>query len=67
MTAQIFELGYGDRPAIDPTEVFPVGQLNFQILELENANLVAGEEEEALGRRDLLRNAENLAQGMADF
>lgn len=39
--------------------------LNFQILELENANLVAGEEEEALGRRDLLRNAENLAQGMA--
>ena len=39
--------------------------LNFQILELENANLMAGEEEEALGRRDLLRNAENLAQGMA--
>ena len=39
--------------------------LNFQILELENANLVAGEEEEALARRDLLRNAENLAQGMA--
>ena len=39
--------------------------LNFQILELENANLLAGEEEEALGRRDLLRNAENLAQGMA--
>jgi hypothetical protein len=26
LTAHIFELGYGDRPAIDPAEVFAVGQ-----------------------------------------
>lgn len=39
--------------------------LEYQIKELENANLVAGEEEEANARAEVLRNAAQLAEGMA--
>lgn len=37
-----------------------IDSLNYQIAELERANLKAGEEETLLARRDLLRNAEKL-------
>lgn len=38
--------------------------LNYQISELERAQLRPGEEEELLGRRDLLRNAERLTDAI---
>ena len=37
-----------------------IDSLNYQIAELERANLTSGEEETLLARRDLLRNAEKL-------
>lgn len=40
--------------------------LDYQIQELESAGLTAGEEEEALARREILRNAAQLAEGMAE-
>ncbi len=41
-----------------------IDSLNYQIAELERANLKAGEEEALLARRDLLRNAEKLIEAV---
>ncbi len=41
-----------------------VDTLNYQIDELERAQLRPGEEEELLGRRDLLRNSERLTEAI---
>lgn len=41
-----------------------IDNLNYQIAELERANLKAGEEETLLTRRDLLRNAEKLIEAV---
>ncbi|MGM9607774.1 MAG: DNA repair protein RecN [Oscillospiraceae bacterium] len=41
-----------------------IDSLNFQIAELERANLKVGEEETLLARRDLLRNAEKLIEAV---
>lgn len=41
-----------------------IDNLNYQIAELERANLKAGEEETLLARRDLLRNAEKLIEAV---
>lgn len=39
--------------------------LNFQIEEIETAQLVSGEEEELLSARDIMRNSENLSDSVA--
>ena len=39
--------------------------LNFQIEEIETAQLVSGEEEELLSARDIIRNSENLSDSVA--
>lgn len=38
--------------------------LNFQIEEIEGAQLIIGEEEELLAQRDIMRNSENLSQNV---
>lgn len=39
--------------------------LKFQIEEIESANLVSGEEEELLARRDIIRNSESLNENVS--